>query len=91
MPRRGGFTTTTSGADPEARAKAVASPASKRTPVSPRSAALRRALATASTLVSMPTTSRPGAAQCSAKPPTPQYRSHSEAGASALTHSRTCA
>ncbi len=38
----------------------------------------------------MPRTVRPGAAQCRAKPPTPQYRSHSEAGETSSTHSRAC-
>ena len=52
--------------------------------------AVSRAEATASSEISVPTTSRPGPATCSAKPPTPQYRSHTLAGPTASTHCATC-
>ena len=90
MPRRGGLTITRSGAESAPSANAVASPTSKRTS-RPASAAVRRAEPIASALSSIPSTSRPGAATCSAKPPTPQYRSHTDRGADASTQAAPCA
>ena len=73
-----------------ASANAVASPAANRTPPRPGSRARSAvALAIASTLVSMPMTVAARARRtCSANPPTPQYRSHTDAGASSSTQSR---
>ncbi|MBK0296404.1 hypothetical protein IAE22_30485, partial [Bacillus sp. S34] len=45
----------------------------------------------ASLLVSIPVTARPGRAACRANPPTPQYRSHIEAGDTSSIHADACA
>ena len=86
MPRRGGLTITRSGAVARRAANAVASPAANRTPARPASARAQLALATASTLVSMPTTSRPRRGHVQREPADAAVQvPHATSGASSST------
>ncbi len=90
-PRRGGLTNTNSGALIWLCENLAESSAAKLRLSIPIICAERCALAIASGSISMPVTAVSGAAQCSAKPPTPQNRSHICVGAISRTQARAVA